>query len=318
MSQGLGAYLIRRTFSALIVLFAISILVFLILRLTPTDPVEVLLGQKYDAATASVLREKYGYDESLPIQYVTYIRNLVQGDFGISTRRLDFTANEIVIPRLWVSARLGFFALVIAFGLGIPFGIYTALNRGKNRDPALIGGWLAVDAIPVFVSAPIVQWIFALQLGWVDLSFEGVFHKNIILPVLLIALPGVAGVARFMRASIIQVMSEDYVRTARAKGLRKQTIVLQHITRNALLPVLTVIGLSLPGIFAGSLFVELFWGIPGIARESLDAILANDYDIILGLVLFGSFLFVMVNIFIDVAYGFIDPRVRIGASRGAV
>ena len=318
MSHGLGAYLIRRTFSALLVLFAISILVFLILRLTPTDPVEVLLGQKYDAETADVLRKKYGYADSLPVQYVKYIGNLVQGDFGISTRRLDFTANEIVLPRLWVSARIGFFALLIAFGLGIPFGIYAALNRGRNRDPALIGAWLAVDAIPVFVSAPIIQWLFALQLGWVDLSFEGVFHKNMILPVLLIALPGVAGIARFMRASIIQVMSEDYVRTARAKGLRNQTIVLQHITRNALLPLLTVIGLSLPGIFAGSLFVELFWGIPGIARESLDAILANDYDIILGLVLFGSFLFVMVNILIDVAYGFVDPRVRIGVVRSAV
>ena len=318
MGHGLGAYLIRRTFSALLVLFAISILVFLILRLTPTDPVEVLLGQKYDEETADVLREKYGYADSLPVQYVKYIGNLVQGDFGISTRRLDFTANEIVLPRLWVSARIGFFALLIAFGLGIPFGIYAALNRGRNRDPALIGSWLAIDAIPVFVSAPIIQWLFALQLGWVDLSFEGVFHKNMILPVLLIALPGVAGIARFMRASIIQVMSEDYVRTARAKGLRNQTIVLQHITRNALLPLLTVIGLSLPGIFAGSLFVELFWGIPGIARESLDAILANDYDIILGLVLFGSFLFVMVNILIDVAYGFVDPRVRIGVVRSAV
>ena len=265
-----------------------------------------------------MLRKKYGYADSLPVQYVKYIGNLVQGDFGISTRRLDFTANEIVLPRLWVSARIGFFALLIAFGLGIPFGIYAALNRGRNRDPALIGSWLAIDAIPVFVSAPIIQWLFALQLGWVDLSFEGVFHKNMILPVLLIALPGVAGIARFMRASIIQVMSEDYVRTARAKGLRNQTIVLQHITRNALLPLLTVIGLSLPGIFAGSLFVELFWGIPGIARESLDAILANDYDIILGLVLFGSFLFVMVNILIDVAYGFVDPRVRIGVVRSAV
>ena len=277
-----------------------------------------MLGQKYDAETADVLRKKYGYADSLPVQYVKYIGNLVQGDFGISTRRLDFTANEIVLPRLWVSARIGFFALLIAFGLGIPFGIYAALNRGRNRDPALIGSWLAIDAIPVFVSAPIIQWLFALQLGWVDLSFEGVFHKNMILPVLLIALPGVAGIARFMRASIIQVMSEDYVRTARAKGLRNQTIVLQHITRNALLPLLTVIGLSLPGIFAGSLFVVLFWGIPGIARESLDAILANDYDIILGLVLFGSFLFVMVNILIDVAYGFVDPRVRIGVVRSAV
>ena len=120
-----------------------------------------------------------------------------------------------------------------------------------------------------------------------------------------------------MRASVIQVEAEDYVRTARAKGLRERTVVVSHIVRNALLPMVTVIGLALPGIFAGSLFVELLFGIPGIAREALDAVLAPDFDVVLGLVLFGSILFVLANILIDVAYGFIDPRIRITAARGS-
>jgi ABC-type dipeptide/oligopeptide/nickel transport system permease component len=131
-----------------------------------------------------------------------------------------------------------------------------------------------------------------------------------------LSLPGVAGVARFMRASVIGVIGEDYVRTARAKGLRERTVVITHITRNALLPLITVIGLSLPGIAGGSLFIEQLFGIPGIGRESLEAVLAPDFDVILFLVLFSSFLFVMANVFIDVAYAFIDPRVRLGATRG--
>jgi ABC-type dipeptide/oligopeptide/nickel transport system permease component len=137
-----------------------------------------------------------------------------------------------------------------------------------------------------------------------------------IVPILLMSLPGVAGVARFMRASVIGVLGDDYIRTARAKGLKERTVVLTHITRNAMLPMITVIGLSLPGITAGSIFVETGFGIPGIARESLAAALAPDYDVVLALVLFGATLFVLANVAIDVMYGFIDPRVRVGAGRG--
>jgi ABC-type dipeptide/oligopeptide/nickel transport system permease component len=137
-----------------------------------------------------------------------------------------------------------------------------------------------------------------------------------VIPILVMSLPGVAGVARFMRASVISVLGEDFIRTARAKGLKEQTVVITHITRNALLPMITVIGLSLPGIAGGSLFIEISFGIPGIANESLQAVLAPDYDVVLALVLFGATLFVLANVVIDVVYGFIDPRVRVGSARG--
>jgi len=317
VSQGLAGYIIRRLLWTVPVIVAISVFVFLLLRLGPLDPVESILGQRYTEEGAERLREKYGYDRSIHIQYLKYVQNLFQGDLGISTRHQNFTVAEVVIPKIRVSAGMGMMAMVLVFGLGVPVGVFAALRRGTFVDPLTIGFWLLIDSVPVLISAVWAQWLFALQLGWVDLTYGGVFHPNIILPVFVMSLPGVAGVARLMRASIIQVEGEDYVRTARSKGLRERTVVISHVVRNALLPMVTVIGLSLPGIFAGALFTELLFGIPGIAREALQAVLAPDFDVVLGLVLFGSILFVLANILVDVVYGFIDPRIRISAARGS-
>lgn len=316
MGLGLAGYLIRRLLWAVPVLIAVSMLVFLLLRFTPGDPVDTLLGNRYDEELAARLRAKYGYDQPVHIQYLRYLENLLQGDLGISTSHAEFSVAEVIIPKVRVSATMGIMAVIVGFGLGIPVGIFAALRRGSSLDPLTIGFWLLLDSMPVLVVAPAAIWLFALALGWVNLSYAGVFHPNIILPVVLISLPGVAGVARIMRASIIQILGEDFIRTARAKGLRERTVVTRHITRNALLPMVTVIGLSLPGIAAGSLFTELFFGIPGIGREYLESLLDRDYDVVLALVLLGSALFVFANIAVDVAYGFIDPRVRVGATRG--
>jgi ABC-type dipeptide/oligopeptide/nickel transport system permease component len=318
MGTGVLGYTIRRVLWAIPVLFAISVIVFLILRLAPNDPVDSILGRNaYQEDVANRLREKYGYDDPLPVQYVKYMQNLLQGDLGLSVNHQSFTASEVIWPKIWTSTQINFFALLIMFGLGIPIGVYAAMARGTFVDPLVISTWLLLDAIPTFVMAPIAIYFFATELGLVGLTWEGVYSPNIILPVLIIALPGVAGIARFMRASVIAVLGEDYVRTARAKGLRESTVIVTHITRNALLPMITVIGLSLPGITGGALFVELFFGIPGIGREALSAATTPDYDVILAIVLFGSTLFVLANIAVDVVYGVIDPRVRIGAGRGA-
>ncbi|MCS7295761.1 MAG: ABC transporter permease [Chloroflexota bacterium] len=316
MPPGLSAYLIRRLLWTIPVLLAISFIVFTILRLAPGDPVDTLLGQRYTEETAARLRAKYGYDQPLLVQYGKYLWNLMQGDLGVSTRHADFTVSEVIWPKIKVSSQLGAMALVLTFAIGIPVGVYAALARGTPLDPLTIGFWLAIDAVPVFVAIPILQWLLAVKLGWVRLAWDGVWSPNIILPVLIMSLPGVAGVARFTRASVISVMSEDYVRTARAKGLPERLVVWRHIARNAMLPLITVIGLSLPGIAGGALFVELYFGIPGIAREALDAVLAPDFDVVLALVLFGSLLFVLANIVVDVSYAIIDPRVRVQAQRG--
>jgi oligopeptide transport system permease protein len=316
VGPGLLGYVVRRLLWAIPVLIAVSFIVFSILRMAPGDPVDSLLGQRYDEETAARLRAKYGYDQPILQQYTTYMSNLFRGDLGVSTRHQDFRVSEVIWPKIKVSSQLGAMALFLTFFLGIPIGVYAALARGTFLDPLTISFWLFLDAIPAFVLIPIAQFVLALQLGLVGLGWEGVFSTNTILPVLIMSLPGVAGVARFMRASVITVMHEDYVRTARAKGLKEQTVVITHITRNALLPMVTVIGLSLPGITSGALFTETYFGIPGIAREALAAVLAPDFDVLLALILFGSVLFVLANILIDVSYAIIDPRVRVGASRG--
>ena len=316
MGPGLTGYIVRRLLWAVPVLFVISVVVFSMMRLAPGDPVDAILGQRYTEEQAAVLKAKYGYDRPLPVQYVKYMANLAHGDLGVSTRHRDFTASDVIWPKLWVSTQLGAIALLIVFGLGIPVGVYAAMARGTFVDPLTISFWLAIEAVPVFVLTTIASWLFALKLGIVDLGYRGVWSPNMIVPILVMSLPGVAGVARFMRASVIGVLGDDYIRTARAKGLKERTVVITHITRNAMLPMITVIGLSLPGITAGSIFVETGFGIPGIARESLAAALAPDYDVVLALVLFGAALFVMANVAIDVMYGFIDPRVRVGAGRG--
>jgi ABC-type dipeptide/oligopeptide/nickel transport system permease component len=317
LPPGIVSYTIRRLLWGIPVLLLISMLVFWILRLAPGDPVDSLLGPRYNEETAALIREKYGYNDPVHIQYLKYMRNLLlHADLGVSTRHQDFTVAEVILPKIWVSTQLGAMALVITFVVGIPVGVYAAMARGTPLDPVTISFWLALDAVPAFVAIPVLQWLFALQLGWVNLGWEGVYSPNTLLPVLIMSLPGVAGVARFMRASVIAVMSEDYVRTARAKGLRERTVIITHITRNALLPMITVIGLSLPGITAGALFTEQYFGIPGIAREALQAVTAPDFDVILALVLFGSTLFVLANIAIDVLYAVIDPRIRLGQTRG--
>ncbi|MEO8540065.1 MAG: ABC transporter permease [bacterium] len=316
MSPGLTGYIVRRVLWAIPVLFLISIIVFFMMRLAPGDPVDSILGSRYQEDQARVLKEKYGYDKPVYIQYVKYMQNLAHGDLGVSTRHRDFTASEVIWPKVWISSQIGFIALLITFGLGIPVGIYAALARGTFIDPLTISFWLALEAIPVYVLSTLAAWLFAVKLGLVDLGYRGVWSPNMIVPIMVMSLPGVAGVARFMRASVISVIGEDYIRTARAKGLKEHTVIITHITRNALLPMVTVIGLSLPGIAGGSIFIETSFGIPGIARESLAAVLAPDYDVILALVLFGSALFVFGNVAIDIIYGFIDPRVRVGATRG--
>lgn len=316
MAPGLLGYTIRRLLWAIPILFVISVLVFLMLRVVPGDPTDTILGKRYDPEVAERLRHKYGYDQPVYLQYLTYMNNLAHGDLGVSIKHQDFSAQDVIFSKMWVSSQIGFFALLITFGLGIPVGIYAAMARGTFLDPLTISSWLLLDAVPAIVLVPLCQWLFALKLGLVGLGYEGVYSTHMILPILILGLPGVAGVARFMRASVITVSGEDYVRTARAKGLPERTVVFTHIARNALLPMITMIGLSLPGLVGGSLFVETLFGIPGIGQESVTAFLTPDLDVALFLTLSSAVLFVTFDVLIDIAYAVIDPRIRLGAARG--
>ncbi len=324
--QGLLGYTIRRLLWAPFVLFIVSFLAFSITRFGPGDYVDVLAGARRDEETIERIRHDRGLDKPFYQQYGIYMKNLLtEGDFGESTtiyRGQDVW--EIIWPRILVSMQPGAVALVIAFSVGITVGIFAALRQGTWMDPVSISSFLLFQSIPVLVSLPFLVLIFVVKLGWlpavgwggpeVDVGPQeislGIFSRHIILPAIALSLPGIAGIARLVRATTLQVLGEDYVRTARAKGLPEFTVVSRHVARNALLPIVTIVGLSLITLLEGAFFTELILGIPGIGRLGVVAAQSRDYDVILALVLILAAAFVVANIITDIAYTFIDPRIR--------
>jgi peptide/nickel transport system permease protein len=324
--QGLLGYAVRRLLWVPVILFAVSFIAFTITRFGPGDPVAVLSPNYHDQAAFERVRQQRGLDKPFYEQYAIYMtRLLTKGDFGESvTIYRGVPVWQIIWPRILVSLQPGIVALVIGFTAGIAVGIFAALKQGTWLDPFAIGSFLFFQSIPVLVSLPFLVLLFVVKLGWlpavgwggpkVDVGPQeielGILSTHIILPALALSLPSVAGVARLVRATTLSVLGEDYVRTARAKGLPEFQVVTRHVARNALLPLVTVLGLSLSTLLEGSFFVETILGIPGIGRLGFQAATSRDYDVILALVLILAAAFVIANIVTDIAYTFIDPRVR--------
>jgi len=310
--QGILPYILRRLLWVPLILFAVSFVAFTIARFGPGDPISVAMGQYRNPDVLERVRHEKGLDKPLLDQYRIYVWNVLHGDLGDSYRFGGRPVSDIIFPKMWVSARLGLVALIITFGLGIPIGILAALKQGSWMDPATIGTLLFFRSVPVLVSVPVMLLVFTLKLHWFPAAgWGGIFDKHIVIPALAISLPGIAGVARLMRATTLDALKEDYVRTARAKGLPEFAVVSRHVARNALLPMTTVIGISLVTVLEGAFFAELLMGIPGIGREAFDSVTSRDYDVILGLTLVLATAFILANIVIDIAYTFIDPRVRL-------
>ena len=329
--QGLLGYAIRRLLWLPLILFLVSFFAFTITRFGPGDYVDVLSGPRNDPVAKARVRQQAGLDDPFYVQYGRYMKKLVtEGDFGTSqTIYHGQPVRDIIFPRMLVSLQPGIIALVIGFSVGIAVGIFAALKQGTWLDPFAIGSFLFFQSIPVIVSLPFLVLLFVVKLGWVpavgwggpkvnvgpqDIEL-GIFTSHIILPALALSLPSVAGVARLVRATTLSVLGEDYVRTARAKGLPEFQVVTRHVARNALLPLVTVIGLSLATLLEGSFFVETILGIPGVGQLGFQAATSRDYDVILALVLVLAAAFVVANVITDIAYTLIDPRVRFEGRR---
>ena len=326
------AYILRRLLWVPVILFFVSFVTFGLARFGPGDPVRVAAGNFRDEEAFERIRAARGLDKPIHEQYAIYMEGVIlRQDFGESFRYRDFSVNEILFPAIWRSMQLNAVALVITLSIGIPLGIFASKRQGTWADPTSISTFLLLQSVPALVVVPFALLFFSLRLGWlpasgwpsdcnVQLGFLpesyqciGVISTEAIIPVLVLSLPGIAIWGRFTRAFTLDVMKEDYVRTARSKGLSEYTVMTRHVLRNAMLPLSTIVAYAFVGLIEGSFFVETLLGIPGAGRLAFESIGGRDYDMIMAIVLIGSTVFILATIVIDLMYTVIDPRIRLGA-----
>jgi ABC-type dipeptide/oligopeptide/nickel transport system permease component len=312
---GVVPFVVRRLLAAIPVLLLVTFGTFCLGRFAPGDPITVRTGGKASPETVARIKRQLGLDDPVPVQYGRYMGNLLKGDLGESIRRPGRKIAEIVFPKMWVSVQENVYPFILTFGFGIPIGIYLALRRGHWQDPTITALLLVLSAIPVVLIIPTLQVFFAVKLKWLPVGgWHGLLSTAAILPTITLTVPALAGIARLMRITMLQVSEEEFVRTARAKGLKESTVIVRHILRNAMLPIVTGIITSLFFLFSGSFFVEFLFGIPGIGAEAISSISSRDYDEIMAITIFGAVAFILANLVLDIVYTFIDPRIRLGAA----
>ena len=305
-------YVAKRLLWVPILIIISTFFVFFMGSIAPGDPAELKLGNKATPERIEKLRNEMGLNESLASQYIKYMKNAIKGDFGESYAYSDKKVSEIIGPKLIVTLQLNLIGSILAIFIGLPLGFYSAKNHKTILDPLIVLSSLIIYAIPIFLTAPLLILFFAVYLNWVPASgWDGLFSYSAILPALTIGIPGSAIYIRHMRSSTLNIINQDYVRTAHSKGLRDFQINTKHIARNALLPIITLLGFTIAGIFSGSLIVELIYGIPGVARLSLDAIYQRDFPILTAFIMIGSVSLIIANLVIDLAYTLVDPRIRL-------
>ncbi|MSQ34174.1 MAG: ABC transporter permease [Dehalococcoidia bacterium] len=305
------AYVVRRLLWLPVLLVIVIFITFALGTYGPGDPVEVRLGTKSNPEAVARLRQQMGLDRPFVVQFADYVGGVVRGDFGDSYRYQGRTVLELILPRMWVSAQLNLVALTLVVVIGIPLGMAAARFQGRWLDPAIVTGIVFISSLPVLITGPLFLLVFVVILKLVpSAGWGGLFDTRIIIPAVAIAVPGLAVIVRVMRTSTLEVLSQDYVRTAYAKGLTPGIISRRHVARNAFLPVLTMLGFSIAGLIGGTIIGETIFGIPGIGRLAFESIFNRDYPVIMGITIIGAATFVLANLMIDVAYTFLDPRIR--------
>jgi peptide/nickel transport system permease protein len=334
----MARFVIRRLLLLIPILVGLSILLFAWVRALPGSTANSLLGERATPETLAAVERLYGLDKPITVQYWKYLQRSVRGDFGVSAQTRRPVTEEMV--RLFpATIELTAVATVIAVGIGIPLGYFAARRFGTWLDSTAIIGSLIGVTIPVFFLGFLLKYVFAIKLGWLpttgrsDLRILGVDHptgfyvldgfitgnltsswdafKHLILPGLALGTIPLAIITRITRASVLDVVHEDYVRTAEAKGLLAATITRRHILRNALLPVVTIVGLQLGLLLSGAILTETVFSFNGVGKFVADAIRFRDYSVIQGFILVFAVIYVVVNLLVDIAYGLVDPRVRV-------
>jgi peptide/nickel transport system permease protein len=305
----LGAYVLRRLLMLVPVLFGVSLAVFMLLHLTPGDPARMVAGMNATEEQVEEVRHSLGLDESLPRQYMTYVGRLLQGDLGrsLATNR---TVTSELWPRYLATMQLTLAAMTIAVSIGLIMGIVSATRQYSLLDNALSFLSLLGLSTPAFWLGLMLMLVFSLELRWLPTAGRGGI-SHLILPAITLGTFALASVARMTRASMLDVLGQEYMQTARAKGLKARVVLLRHGLRNALIPVITVVGLQTGQLLGGAVLTETVFAWPGIGRFLVEAIQSRDFPIVQGGVLLTAVTFVLVNLLVDVLYSVIDPRIRI-------
>ncbi len=304
-----SAFVLRRLLGAIPTLALVVTLSFLLTRLAPGGPFDE--EQALSPEIRANLEAAYGLDQPTYVQFGRYVQGLLRGDFGPSFRFRDFTVSELIADGLPVSLALGAAALLLGLALGIPAGIWAALSRGGAADRWVMAVAVAGISIPVFVVAPLLALVFGIWLQWLPVAgWVPGRPADLVLPVVALSLPLVAFVARLMRGSLLEVMRAPWIRAARARGLRPRTIVLRHALPAALLPVVSYAGPAAAAVLAGSLVVETLFGLPGMGRHLVQGALNRDYTLVMGMVIVYAALMIALNLLADLAYAWLDPRIR--------
>ena len=308
-------YTATRLLSLLLSLIAASVVIFTVIEVIPGDPASFMLGVNARADTLLALRDQMGLNDPLFVRYFNWVTGMLTGDFGTSWTYKTPVA-ELVSDRIWVSLPLAIYALILSTLIAFPAGIIAASHRGGVSDVSIMGATQLGVAIPNFWFAMILVLIFAINLRWFSAGgFPGwddpfLAMKSLTLPALALALPQAAILARVMRSSLLDTLNEDYIRTARAKGLTKRQALWRHAVRNALIPVLTIIGLQFSFLLAGGIIIEQVFFLPGLGRLIFQSISARDLIVVESVVMLLVFVVIVVNFAVDLAYAAVDPRLR--------
>jgi peptide/nickel transport system permease protein len=309
-------FLLRRLLSTLPVLLIVSVLIFLMLRLTPGDPAAVLAGDSASTEQIAAIRESLGLNRSIVEQFGIWFGHLLTGDLGQSFY-YKTGVSTLIGQRLEPTISLALITITLAVLVAVPLGVMAAWRFGSWLDRGLMGFSVLGFSVPVFVMAYLLIWLVSLKLGWLPVQgykrlSEGVgpWLYHLTLPALTLSVIYIALIARVTRASVLETLGEDYIRTARAKGLPEVAVLMRHALANAAVPIATVIGIGIALLIGGVVVTESVYAIPGLGRLTVDAVLARDFPTIQGVILLFSFIYVLVNLLVDLSYVFFDPRIR--------
>jgi len=305
----MGRYILQRGFYMILTLFIIVTITFFLMQLLPGSPFNDT--EKLTEEQLALMNAKYGLDKPVAVQYFTYVGNLLKGDLGLSFQHEGRTVTNIISTRVGPSVLIGFQAIILGFILGLGLGVISALKHNTIYDYGSV--FLAVIgmSIPNFVFAALMQYFIGVKLGWLPVALWKDYSHSI-MPTIALSVMVIATVARFIRTEMLEVLGQDYVLTARAKGLSEVVVIIKHVLRNALIPVVTVVGPLAVSIMTGTLVIEQIFAVPGLGEQFTLSILVNDYSVIMGITLFFSVIFILVVFIVDILYVVLDPRITLG------